>query len=43
MEYRFTPRGVCSREMVIELNGDIIKSVKILKNVIIILIVVKHF
>ena len=30
MEYRFTPRGVCSREMVIELNGDIIKSVKII-------------
>ena len=30
MEYRFKPRGVCSQEMVIELNGDIIKSVKII-------------
>ena len=30
MEYRFTPRGVCSREMIIELEGDIIKSVKII-------------
>lgn len=29
MEYRYTPEGVCSREMVIELDGDIIKSVKI--------------
>ena len=29
MEYRFTPKGVCSREMIIELDGDIIKSVKI--------------
>ena len=30
MEYRFTPRGVCSREMIIQLEGDIIKEVKIL-------------
>lgn len=30
MEYRFKPKGVCSREMVIELDGDIIKSVKII-------------
>jgi len=30
MEYRFIPKGVCSREMIIELDGDIIKSVKIL-------------
>lgn len=30
MEYRFTPRGVCSREMIIELDRDIIKSVKII-------------
>ena len=30
MEYRFTPKGVCSREMIIELDGDIIKSVKII-------------
>lgn len=29
MEYRFTPKGVCSREMIIELDGYIIKSVKI--------------
>lgn len=30
MEYRFNPKGVCSREMIIELEGDIIKSVKII-------------
>ncbi len=30
MEYRFTPRGVCSREMIIELEGDTIKNVRIL-------------
>ena len=30
MEYRFTPRGVCSREMIINLEGDTIKEVKIL-------------
>lgn len=29
MEYRFTPRGVCSREMIVEMEGDIIKSLKI--------------
>lgn len=29
MEYRYTPEGVCSREMIIEMDGDIIKSVKI--------------
>ncbi len=29
MKYNFTPRGVCSREMEIEMDGDIIKSVKI--------------
>jgi len=29
MEYRFKPRGVCSQEMIIEIDGDIIKSVKI--------------
>ena len=29
MEYRFKPEGVCSKEMIIELDGDIIKSVKI--------------
>lgn len=30
MEYRYKPEGVCSREMVIELDGDVIKSVKII-------------
>lgn len=30
MEYKFKPRGVCSREMIIDLDGDIIKSVKII-------------
>ena len=30
MEYKFNPRGVCSREMIIDLDGDIIKSVKII-------------
>jgi len=30
MEYRFRPKGVCSQEMIIELDGDIIKSVKII-------------
>lgn len=29
MEYRFKPSGVCSREMIIELEKDIVKSVKI--------------
>ncbi len=29
MEYRYTPQGVCSSEMIINLDGDIIKSVKI--------------
>lgn len=30
MEYKFTPKGVCSREMIIEVEGDIIKNVKII-------------
>lgn len=30
MEYKFKPSGVCSREMIINLEGDIIKSVKII-------------
>ena len=30
MEYKFRPRGVCSQEMTIELDGDIIKNVKII-------------
>ena len=29
MIYTYKPKGVCSREMLIELEGDIIKSVKI--------------
>ena len=30
MEYRFTPRGVCSREMIVEIEGEVIKTLKIL-------------
>lgn len=30
MEYRYTPKGVCSREMIINIEGDTIKDVKIL-------------
>lgn len=30
MEYRFSPKGVCSREMIIELDGDIIRNVRII-------------
>lgn len=30
MEYRYTPEGVCSREIITEIEGDIIKSVKII-------------
>lgn len=29
MEYRYRPQGVCSSEMIIDLDGEIIKSVKI--------------
>lgn len=29
MEYRYRPSGVCSREMIIELDGDIIKKLTI--------------
>lgn len=29
MEYRYKPKGVCSREMIFEIEGDIVKSVKI--------------
>lgn len=29
MEYRYIPEGVCSSEMIIQMDGDIIKSVKI--------------
>lgn len=30
MEYRYTPKGVCSREMIITLEGNIIKKVEII-------------
>ncbi len=30
MEYRFVPSGVCSREMIIETDGNIIKKVNII-------------
>ena len=30
MEYRYKPTGVCSQDMIIEMDGDIIKSVKII-------------
>lgn len=30
MEIRYTPHGVCSREMIIELDGNIIKKVTII-------------
>ena len=30
MEYRYNPEGVCSREMIFEIEGDIVKSVKII-------------
>lgn len=29
MEYRYRPQGVCSSEMIIDVEGDIIKKVKI--------------
>lgn len=29
MEYKYRPTGVCSREMIIETDGDIIKKVTI--------------
>ena len=29
MEYRYKPQGVCSSEMIINIDNDIIKSVKI--------------
>ncbi len=29
MEYRYSPEGVCSSEFIIELDGDIVKKVKI--------------
>lgn len=30
MEYTYTPKGVCSRQMKIKLEGDIIEDVKII-------------
>ena len=29
MEYRYVPQGVCAREIVVDIEGDIIKSAKI--------------
>ncbi len=29
MEYRYTPQGVCSMQMIFEIDGEIIKSLKI--------------
>lgn len=29
MEYRYIPKGVCSREIILEIENDIIKSLKI--------------
>lgn len=30
MEYRYKPEGVCSREMIFDIEGDIVRSVKII-------------
>ena len=30
MEYRYTPQGVCSMQMIFQIEGDIIKSLKII-------------
>lgn len=30
MEFKYKPKGVCSREMIIETEGDIIKKVNII-------------
>ena len=30
MEYRYKPEGVCSRELVFDIEGDIVKSVKVI-------------
>ena len=29
MTYTYTPRGTCSRKMIVELDGDVIQSVKV--------------
>ena len=30
MEYRYEPEGVCSYEMIFEIGGDVVKSLKII-------------
>ncbi len=30
MEYRYEPEGVCSDEMIFEIDGDVVKSLKII-------------
>lgn len=30
MQYTYTPQGVCSQKMIIDVDGEIIKSVKII-------------
>lgn len=30
MEYRYIPEGVCSSELVFEIEGDIVKSLKVI-------------
>lgn len=30
MEYKFNPKGVCSMQMIVNIDGNIIKSVKII-------------
>lgn len=29
MEYRYIPKGVCSSELIFEIEGDVVKSLKI--------------
>lgn len=31
MEYRYKPKGVCSQEMIIDIEDDIVKKVQIIK------------
>ena len=33
MVYKYRPSGVCSREMIIDVEGDIIKSVEIIEKI----------
>lgn len=30
MTYEFTPKGVCSRKMIIEIEGDVVKSLSVM-------------